>query len=93
MELADKEVVLAYLASFGQPMPTRKPKERPSVSIESRIPRRRVVSSERTKCACGQCRQCEDNARWERIFNERFADPEYYSPRPTNQGSSLNSWK
>ena len=29
-------------------------------------------------CQCGKCRVCVSNARWERIYNERFADPGYY---------------
>jgi hypothetical protein len=30
-----------------------------------------------------------EEARWERIFNERFADPDYYKDRPAQFGSSL----
>ena len=41
------------------------------------------------RCACRQCAVCRDNARWERIFQEKFADPTYYSPRPPRRGSSL----
>jgi hypothetical protein len=30
----------------------------------------------------------QDNARWDRIFAEKFADPNYYAPRiPTLQSS------
>jgi len=35
------------------------------------------------------CRTCSDNARWERIFQEKFADPDYYSDPITRNGSSL----
>jgi hypothetical protein len=31
------------------------------------------------RCRCGQCRRCLDNVRWERIFAEKFADPDYYT--------------
>jgi hypothetical protein len=31
------------------------------------------------RCSCGQCPECVMNARWERIFNEKFADPGYYT--------------
>src|SRR5690349_4077371 len=44
---------------------------------------------ERPRCRCGQCPPCMDNAKWERIFNEKFADPLYYSERPFARGSSL----
>ena len=30
-------------------------------------------------CSCGKCARCVENARWDRIFNEKFADPDYYS--------------
>ncbi|HEX3747667.1 MAG TPA: hypothetical protein VHW09_27215 [Bryobacteraceae bacterium] len=30
------------------------------------------------RCECGTCGTCRDNARWERIFTEKFADPAYY---------------
>jgi len=32
---------------------------------------RRIVA--RKQCSCGRCRECVDNARWERIFLEKFA--------------------
>ena len=40
-------------------------------------------------CKCGNCALCRDNARWERIFQEKFADPTYYQERGPKQGSSL----
>jgi len=30
------------------------------------------------RCTCGQCRTCQENARWERIFQEKFANADYY---------------
>jgi len=41
------------------------------------------------RCRCGTCFHCKDNARWERIFNEKFAGPNYYQQRNLTQGSSL----
>src|SRR5581483_7429786 len=32
-----------------------------------------------SRCQCGQCRNCAENARWERIFQEKFASSDYYS--------------
>jgi hypothetical protein len=43
----------------------------------------------RKRCECGACATCEDNARWERIFNEKFADPSYYTLRPVSHGSPI----
>jgi hypothetical protein len=31
------------------------------------------------RCTCGGCFECIDNARWERIFQAKFADPDYYN--------------
>jgi|HubBroStandDraft_6_1064221.scaffolds.fasta_scaffold3784525_1 hypothetical protein len=42
-----------------------------------------------TRCQCGKCATCLQNARWERIFQEHFADPDYYAPRPVGHASSL----
>ncbi len=53
-------------------------------------PHRRFDGSRRP-CKCGTCKTCLENARWERIFEERFNDPEYYN-RDRKQspfGSSL----
>jgi len=49
---------------------------------------RRTASN---RCKCGSCSTCRDNARWDRVFNEKFADPEYYMPREIRRGSSLSS--
>jgi len=40
----------------------------------------RPVKSRRAsgRCRCGQCRNCQENARWERIFQEKFANSDYY---------------
>jgi hypothetical protein len=59
-------------------------------------PRRTLVfessrSTPRARCRCGKCRECKDNARWEQIFREKFADPDYYKERAVSHGSSL-SW-
>jgi hypothetical protein len=45
----------------------------------------------KTRCRCGKCRQCLDNARWERIFEEHFADPNYYKDRDIRYSSPLTS--
>jgi hypothetical protein len=38
---------------------------------------------------CGKCRYCVDNARWERIFAEKFEDPSYYEERLVRYSSPL----
>jgi hypothetical protein len=42
------------------------------------------------RCNCGACPTCAENARWERIFNEKFADPSYYSGRGPQFSSPLS---
>lgn len=44
------------------------------------IPEARIVKTRRStgRCHCGQCRNCQENARWERIFQEKFANSDYY---------------
>ena len=48
---------------------------------------RRPHQGRRARCQCGQCRQCTEDARWERIFAAKFADPDYYT-RPSVQYQS-----
>jgi hypothetical protein len=51
-----------------------------------------VQRTKTRRCACGKCRACIDNARWESVFQQKFADPFYYSLRHPKQGSSLNGF-
>jgi hypothetical protein len=46
----------------------------PEKPVGARFPRQR----QSRRCECGICARCRDNARWEIIFNEKFADPAYY---------------
>jgi hypothetical protein len=43
----------------------------------------------RQYCNCGQCKWCLDNIRWDRIFNEKFADPSYYGHIAVKHNSTL----
>ena len=52
----------------------------------------RLARKDRTvRCKCGRCQQCLDNARWERIFAEKFADPDYYTGSVIHTASPLTS--
>src|SRR5262249_708953 len=60
----------------------RQPMERSASGVTPAQNGKRVEGRRRRaaqRCQCGQCPACEENARWERIFNEKFADPDYYS--------------
>src|SRR5580658_2627413 len=65
------------------PVPGQKNAESSAPFAQSRKPARR--------CLCGSCKTCQDAARWERVFHEKFADPDYYSRCVARNGSSL-SW-
>ena len=81
LELSDPALIAACMSN---PARSRRPyRRRPAPGpVTARSPRR---------CACGVCPSCQDNARWERIFREKFEDPNYYKSRPRLGGSSL-SW-
>ena len=50
--------------------------ERMELPAPKRLVKPRRVSG---RCTCGQCRTCLENARWERIFQEKFANSDYYN--------------
>jgi len=87
MQLGTPQTIEALLAGFRQP-------ERGS---RSRVPAdctpKPVRVHKMSGCASGcTCPRCCDNARWERIFQEKFADPNYYSNPTTRNGSSLSGY-
>jgi hypothetical protein len=45
------------------------------------------------RCRCGACAVCRDNARWERIFQEKYGqqEREYYSAERRTAGVSANA--
>jgi len=75
MELINPDII-------GKRMQTHQPRP---LAAPLGIPQRAMARH----CECGHCRACLDNARWERIFQEKFADPSYYMQRSVRQGSSL----
>lgn len=70
MELTERELIEAVLATGKQR------RRQDSDKIETRPAGRRTA-----QCTCGVCYTCRDNDRWERIFQEKFADPTYYIRR------------
>ena len=61
-------------------------------------PRRRMLVPAQPKnldqwgrCRCGRCDECMENARWERIFTQKFADPSYYTGPVVRAASPLAS--
>jgi hypothetical protein len=84
MELSSAESIFALIRECGNPTPVR---VRPSAKDAAQPASR----GRKVRCQCGQCPQCQESARWERIFAEKFADPNYYTSPVTRRGSSLTS--
>ncbi len=85
MQLGNPQTIEDLLSSFGQPVRGSRHRALAVVTLKP------VRAHKITRCACGcTCRTCSDNARWERIFQEKFADPGYYSHPTTRNGSSLS---
>jgi hypothetical protein len=86
MELADPRMIEELMATHARissaKQGRRKRCEPSTATMSARCPKVK-------RCHCGACPRCQEEARWERIFNERFADPDYYKKRPTHFGSSL----
>jgi hypothetical protein len=90
MFLTSNEAIQGLLASTAQPRCGRKHRAEAGIA-NAATTNPTMTTTGSNRCRCGECRNCEDNARWERIFNEKFADPDYYAATPTRNGSSL-SW-
>lgn len=68
IELADSQIVTAL----------RRVPRRPYIRRNDRGSQDASAGPERRSCSCGGCKRCLENAHWERIFQEKFADPNYY---------------
>jgi hypothetical protein len=88
MEFADQRQLAPMLvasAARGRPRRTRKSAGGPA-AYEAPARKQRV-----RRCKCGTCASCRENERWERIFQEKFADPDYYLRSPIRCDSPLNA--
>jgi hypothetical protein len=93
MELTDSATVHAFIAA-NQPrrrrrasprMPVLRPTERAPYCAPA------AKSNGKRNCRCGLCGDCIENARWERVFQAKFADPNYYGGLRMRNESPLNS--
>jgi hypothetical protein len=87
VELASPEMVAELLAHIARARPVR----RGSGLFDGEQPRERPAGRPRAHCRCGRCPQCLENERWERIFTQKFADPDYYTRRHVRTSSPLDS--
>lgn len=87
MELADPRTIEELLATHARISSARQARKKRSMALPTGHGAAHYPKVKR--CRCGTCPRCREEARWDRIFNERFADPNYYKDRPTHFGSSL----
>jgi hypothetical protein len=80
MELSDGLAIAVLIASEQAITPK-------ALACRNNVPMR----NRPRRCTCGECVRCQDNAKWERVFEEKFADPDYYRQTRLRGGSSL-SW-
>ena len=88
MELSSPELIRALVGSYRKAAQA-KPRYVPH-SAAGPASRGRKVRCKSGQC--GECVRCLENARWERIFAEKFADPDYYTSRITHTASALASF-
>ncbi|PWU05593.1 MAG: hypothetical protein C5B51_14105 [Terriglobia bacterium] len=79
MELTSPDVIAHLLAEHQAPRRNR----------VMTTPMRPASTTSRRRCDCGVCALCVENARWDRIFKEKFADPNYYKGLPMKFSSPL----
>jgi hypothetical protein len=84
LDLARAESICALMPGSRNPAPVHLRRGAQNVA-------RPAKRSPKARCKCGQCRQCLDDVKWERIFAEKFADPYYYTDPVSHGGSSLTS--
>jgi hypothetical protein len=79
MELANPELIAQLLAEQRAPRRSRL----------AATPLKPSQPTSKRRCQCGVCHGCQENARWDRIFREKFADPDYYKSIPIKFSSPL----
>jgi hypothetical protein len=90
MEIATPETIAAILSRMDDKERHSCGRRMPPAGEAGRGVSRKPLRGRR-RCTCGSCSRCLDDARWEKIYNEKFADSTYYSGvRPRLGGSSLS---
>jgi len=93
MDLCNSADIAALLAEMNTPQRRPiSPRMRKGVSEFTPVyaaPERKAGGR---RCACGTCCTCLETVRWERIFQQKFADPLYYAERGLPHNSPLESW-
>jgi len=92
MELTDSATLCSFLL-FTQPARRRSSPRLPKLrsNTKSSYCAPAAKSKGKRNCRCGHCGDCLENARWERVFQAKFADPNYYGGLRVRNESPLNS--
>jgi hypothetical protein len=90
MELSDEKVLEALLSDCERRTLKKRSGVRMPVQFLETAYQPPAKHSNSRRCQCGACGQCAENARWDRIFEAKFADPDYYTrPLIVSHGSPL----
>ena len=81
MELADARLVSQLVASYENTKRATRRARGPHMTstLPPEVTPYQAPAHKSRRCQCGKCPLCRENARWDRIFLEKFADPSYYS--------------
>lgn len=93
MDLTDNNTLAVLFARPSSPNGKRSGKRTTEPKLIRSAAQRRASlgrASTARRCRCGCCQTCIENARWERIFQEKFADPDYYGLRNSAHVSPIN---
>jgi hypothetical protein len=85
LELSQVNVIEQLLAGSRTPAIVTRSQGTAIGARPIHLPKRLKMS----RCRCGVCRTCTEEARWEKVFREKFADPTYYGDRPPRFSSPL----
>jgi hypothetical protein len=86
LELSHVNVIEELLAGALSPAAAAKSQGTAISAHPIHLPKRLKIS----RCRCGVCHTCSEEARWDRVFQEKFADPTYYGDRPPRFSSPLS---
>ncbi|MGA3237873.1 MAG: hypothetical protein ABSG03_16385 [Bryobacteraceae bacterium] len=86
LELSQVNVIEQLLAGSHSPAIAARSQGTAPGAHPIHLPKRLKMS----RCRCGVCRVCTEEARWEKVFKEKFADPTYYGDRPPRFSSPLS---
>jgi hypothetical protein len=86
LELSQVNVIEQLLAGSHSPAIAARSQGTAICAHPIHLPKRLKMS----RCRCGVCHTCTEEARWDKVFREKFADPTYYGDRPPRFSSPLS---